>query len=99
METCVHLGLPLLPEGPQDRGAREAGRSGSAHLPISSAGDRPSSQLAKLRPRLQAPGELLGGGVGLGLESGPSTWPQAAGVESIRVPRGAGGSLCPWGQL
>lgn len=98
METCVHLGLPLLPEGPQDGGGREAGRSGSAHLPVTAAADRPSSQLAKLRPRLQATGELLGAGVGLGRAlQQPGIWPQhlAPGGRSRvhQSPHGGWGAL------
>lgn len=100
-------GAAAPPGGAPDRGGREAGRAGSAHLPITSAGDRPSSQLAKLRPRLQATGELLGGRwrwAWPGLSQQPGIWPQhrrrVKGVESIRAPRGwVGGSGSQWGAL
>lgn len=46
---------------PQHRGGGDACSSGSAHLPITSAGDSPSSQLEKLGPWLQATGELWSG--------------------------------------
>lgn len=76
-EACLHLGLPLLQEGPKDRGGGDACRYGAAHLPITSAGDSPSSQVAKLRPRLQASGKLPGG---------QSGWPGLGSPNSLDQP-------------
>lgn len=60
-EACLRMGLHLLQEGPQNRRGSDACRYGTAHLPITLAGDSPSSQLEKLRPRLQATGKLPDG--------------------------------------